>query len=47
MNAMPYSITAELRALTIRNFIPDSVDFPLNANAAKAANGNVVNSNAM
>ena len=44
---MPYSSTAELMALSNRNFIPASVERESLWKAASAASGSDVNSSAM
>ena len=44
---MPYSSTAELIALSIRNFMPDSVERVSLMNAASAAMGSAVSSSDM
>ena len=43
---MPYSRIAELIALSIRNFMPDSDERPSRRNAASAAIGRAVSSSA-
>ena len=44
---IPYSSTAELTALSMRNFIPDSVERGFRRNAANAARGSAVSSSDM
>ena len=45
-SAIPYSISAELIAPMIRNFIPASLERPFIRKAASAASGSVVSSKA-